>query len=65
VYQRIILRLPYEVIAETAEEMFNIGLAMDTVLELIYYFSEKYEETSNSRRSLKPSKHRDIPSVFS
>ena len=45
VYQRIILRLPYEVIAETAEEMFNIGLAMDTVLELIYYFSEKYEET--------------------
>jgi hypothetical protein len=25
--------------------MFNIGLAMDTVLELIYYFSEKYAET--------------------
>src|SRR2546428_6177922 len=45
VYQRIILRLPYEVIAETAEEMFNIGLAMDTVLELIYYSSEKYAET--------------------
>jgi predicted RecB family nuclease len=45
VYQRIILRLPYEVIAETAAEMFNIGIAMDTVLELIYYFSEKYAET--------------------
>jgi hypothetical protein len=45
VYQRIILRLPYEVIAETAAELFNIGIAMDTVLELIYYFSEKYMET--------------------
>jgi len=45
VYQRIILRLPYEVIADTAEEMFHIGIAMDTVLELIYYFSEKYEAT--------------------
>ena len=45
VYQRIILRLPYEVIAQTMEDMFNERTSLDTILHFIYYFADYYFST--------------------
>lgn len=45
VYQRIILRLPYRIIAQTMEDMFNECAALNTILQFIYYFADYYVYT--------------------
>jgi predicted RecB family nuclease len=45
VYQRIILRLPYELIAQTMEDMFNERTSLDTILQFIYYLADFYSQT--------------------
>jgi len=45
VYQRIILRLPYEMICQALEDTFNEGASKDTIVSFIYYFAEHYSDT--------------------
>ena len=45
VYQRIVLRLPYEIITENMEEMFNERIALHTAYDLIAHFADKYAKT--------------------
>jgi transposase len=45
VYLRIVLRLPYEIIAQVMEDMFNERTALDTLLAFVYYFAQYYTRT--------------------
>lgn len=47
VYQRIILRLPYEMICQAMEDTFNEGASNDTIVSFIYYFAEHYSDTES------------------
>jgi len=45
VYQRIILRLPYEMICQALADTFNESASTDTIVRSITYFAEQYSDT--------------------
>ncbi len=45
IYQRVNLRLPYQILSQTANEIFNIGFSEGTIANLIRYFSKYYTST--------------------
>ena len=40
IYQRVVLRLPYEIIAQVMEHLFGIGLSTSTVVNFLGYLAE-------------------------
>ncbi len=47
VYLRIVLRLPYEIIAQAMEDMFNERTALDTLLGFVYYLAQYHAHTES------------------
>ena len=45
IYQRIIHRLPYQIIVQTLEEMFSIGMAKATIINLMRHLGQYYSFT--------------------
>jgi hypothetical protein len=45
VYQRIILRLPYEMICQALADTFNESASTDTIVRSIAYFADHYSDT--------------------
>lgn len=45
IYQRIILRLPYRIIIQSMEEMFNVGVSEATIINWMRHFSKYYAYT--------------------
>ena len=40
VYQRVVLRLPYRIIAQVTEHLFGVGLSATTVVNFLGYLAE-------------------------
>ena len=45
VYQRVVLRLPYDIITQVMEHLFGVGLSPSTVVNFLKYFAEYYAQT--------------------
>jgi predicted RecB family nuclease len=45
VYQRIVLRLPYRIIAQVNEHLFGVGLCAQTIVNFLKYLAEYYAPT--------------------
>lgn len=45
VYQRLVLRLPYQIIVQETEELFSESISPGAIVNFLTYFSEYYAET--------------------
>ena len=66
IYQRIVLRLPYRIILQEMEELFNERVNESTLINFISYFAEYYSATEklSMRRILEsPFVHADETSI--
>lgn len=45
IYQRIVLRLPYRIILQEMEDIFNESVSEGTLITFVSYFAEHYSET--------------------
>ncbi len=45
VYQRVVLRLPYRIIAQVIEHLFGVGLSAPTIVNFLKYLAEYYSPT--------------------
>jgi predicted RecB family nuclease len=45
IYQRVVLRLPYEIIAQVMDHLFGIGISMATLVEFVGNFAGYYAPT--------------------
>ncbi|PZO43553.1 MAG: IS66 family transposase [Shackletoniella antarctica] len=45
IYQRLVLRLPYELIAQTMDELFNITIGVTTIIYFVKQFAIDYDDT--------------------
>ena len=45
IYQRLVLRLPYDLITQTMDELFNINIGLTTIIYFVKEFAKDYYDT--------------------